>query len=117
MSCSDTATTYTLQGNAIGYPDGARVYVYRLDANSQPKAIDTLIVQGGAFAATYPKTDVAGMNYLKPDYTKKLLYYFPENTNLKVTIYKDSIDASSITGSPQNESYTEYQKDATITAT
>jgi len=116
MSCADNSTTYTLQGNAVGYPDGARVYVYSLDANSQPKAIDTLIVQGGAFAATYPKTDVAGMNYLKPDYTKKLLYYFPENTNLKATIYKDSIDASSITGSPQNESYTAYQREISALA-
>ena len=111
IGCANKSSTFTLEGSAIGYPDGARVYVYSLDTNSQPKPIDTLIIQGGRFSATYAKTEVVGMNYLKPDYTSKTVYYFPENTNLKATIYKDSIGASFISGSPQNESYYTYQKE------
>ncbi|EDM43217.1 thioredoxin family protein [unidentified eubacterium SCB49] len=116
MSCADNSTTYTLQGTTVGYPDGARVYVYSLDANNQPKVIDTLIIQDASFSGTYPKTDALGMNYLKPDYTKKMLFYFPENTNLKAVIYKDSIDASSITGSPQNDNFNQFQKDLSAIA-
>lgn len=117
LSCSDNSTTYNLEGNAVGYPDGARVYVYQLDNNNQPKPIDTLIIQNGAFSATYPKTESVTMNYLKPDYTKTTLYYFPENSDLKATIYKDSIGASSITGSPQNDNFSAFQKElATIAA-
>ena len=111
ISCADTSTTYNLQGTAIGYPDGARVYVYELDANSQPKPIDTLIIQNGKFSAAYPKTETPGMSYIKPDYTNKTIYYFPENSNLKATIYKDSINASAVTGSPQNDSYSAFQKE------
>ncbi len=109
VSCTDNSTTYKLQGAAVGYPDGARVYVYQLDANSQPKPIDTLIIQNAKFSAEYPKTETAGMNYIKPDYTQKTLFYFPENSDLKVTIYKDSIDASFVKGSPQNDSFYAFQ--------
>lgn len=117
MGCADNSTTYNLQGTAIGYPDGARVYVYELDTNSQPKPIDTLIIQNGKFSAAYPKSELAGMNYLKPDYTNKTIYYFPENSNLKATIYKDSIDASTITGSPQNDSFSAFQNELSTIAT
>ncbi len=116
ISCADNSTTYTLQGEAVGYPDGARIYVYELDQNNQPKPIDTMIVQGSKFSATYPKTEVVGMNYLKPDYTKEMLYYFPENINLKATIYKDSIRASTILGSPQNDNFNEFKNQLTTIA-
>jgi len=111
LGCQNNSTTYDLQGNAVGYPDGARVYVYQLDDNNQPKPIDTLIIQNSSFSATYPKTENVAMNYLKPDYTKEKLYYFPENSDLKATIYKDSIYASSITGSPQNDNFTSFQRE------
>ncbi len=111
ISCADNSNTYNLDGTAIGYPDGARVYIYQLDANNQPTPIDTLIIQNGKFSASYPKTETAGMNYIKPDYTNKMIYYFPENSNLKASIYKDSIEASTVKGSPQNDSYSAFQND------
>lgn len=109
FSCTSKSTDYTLQGKALGFPDGARIYVNELDDNGQAKVIDTLIVQGSAFSAVYQNSDKLTMNFLKADYTNQNVFYFPENSDLKVTIYKDSIQASSVLGSPQNEAFNTFK--------
>lgn len=109
FSCTKDTKEYVLQGKAIGFPDGARIYVNQLNDNGQPEVIDTLIVQGGFFEAVYPNTDKLSMNFLKADYTNQNVFYFPENSDLKVTLYKDSIQASTVLGAPQNEAFNAFK--------
>jgi len=104
ISCNKDTNTYKLEGEAVGFPEGAKIYVYGLE-NKQPKAIDTLTVTGGKFSASYPKTEGATLNFLRFDDINGSVLYFPENEDMVATIYADSLQASRIKGGKQNESY------------
>lgn len=107
VSCQQDKNTYTLEGEAIGFPDGAKIYVHTFE-NKQPKVIDTLIVKDGKFSASYPKSDAVNLNFLRSDEAVGTAIYFPENENLKATLYKDSMQASRVEGGKQNKAYSEY---------
>lgn len=107
LSCATDSKTFNLKGTATGFDDGYEIIVYQIEpANNQPEIIDTLVVKGGSFSGTYPTSEVNRINYLSFNQLGTVAY-FPENENLNVTVYKDSIDASYVTGSMQND---EYQK-------
>lgn len=109
LSCSNSdSNTYQIQGNAFGFADGTRVFVYDLDQNNQPAVKDTLLVTNEVFTAIYPTTADTKVNLFKVDGTKSNIIFFAENENLTANIYKDSIAASYIIGGKQNELYNEY---------
>ncbi|CAM3387390.1 TlpA disulfide reductase family protein [Aequorivita lipolytica] len=104
ISCNKETNTYKLEGDAVGFADGTEIYVYTLE-NKQPKILDTIAVTEGKFSATYPKSDVPNLNFLRFNEVNGSILYFPENEDMKATIYKDSIQASRVTGGKQNEAY------------
>ena len=108
ISCNSNSDTYTIEGNAVGFEDGTKVFVNIITNNNQPKVIDTLIVNSGAFKGVYPKSELLSINLLQVENTKATVLYFPENSNLKATLYKDSIQSSFIVGSQQNDSYKKF---------
>jgi thiol-disulfide isomerase/thioredoxin len=108
ISCNSNSDTYTIEGNAIGFEDGTKVFVNTVADNNQPKVIDTLIVNAGAFKGEYPKSEALTINLLQVEDITANVLYFPENTNLKATLYKDSIQSSFVVGSQQNDSYKEF---------
>ena len=108
ISCNSNSDFYTIEGNAIGFEDGTTIFVNTVSNNNQPKIIDTLIVNSGSFKGVYPKSEVLSINLLQVENIKANILYFPENSNLKATLYKDSIQSSFIVGSQQNDSYKEF---------
>jgi thiol-disulfide isomerase/thioredoxin len=105
ISCNTKdANNFKLEGDAIGFADGTEIYVFTLE-NKQPKAIDTLTVTEGKFSATYPKNEGYNLNFLRINEVNGSVLYFPENEDMKAVIYKDSIQASRVTGGKQNEAY------------
>ena len=104
ISCNKDTNTYKLEGDAIGFADGTEIFVYTLE-NKQPKAIDTLTITQGKFSANYPKSDENTLNFLRINGENASILFFPENEDMKATIYKDSIQASRIIGGSQNEAY------------
>ena len=104
ISCDQNSDSYKLTGSAEGFADGTKITVFTIE-DKQPKAIDTLTVENGAFSATYPKSDEIPVNYLRIDELNATILYFPENEDLKATLYKDSIQSSYISGGNQNEVY------------
>lgn len=107
FSCQDDKNTYKLEGEAVGFADGAQIFVNTFE-NKQPVVIDTLVVKDGKFSGTYPKTEAVNLNFLRTDQNNGSAIYFPENENMKVTIYKDSMQASKFEGGKQNKAYSEY---------
>lgn len=105
ISCNTDNSNYELKGNALGFADGTKIVVYTILDNNQPKSIDTLIVTNESFTGVYPKNDKLSVNYLQVDNIKRKILFFPENTNLKATLYKDSLQSSFVTGSQQNDLY------------
>ncbi|MBZ0326136.1 MAG: AhpC/TSA family protein [Altibacter sp.] len=109
ISCQKDTNSYTLEGDATGYVDGTPIYVYEVYKN-QPKVIDTIKVMGGKFSATYPKSDDASIRYLRMESINTSIIFFPENVDLKATIYMDSLSTSFVSGSKLNDSYTAFSK-------
>jgi peroxiredoxin len=107
ISCNKESNNYTLTGEAPGFADGTQVFVYTLE-NKQPKVIDTLTITGEKFSESYPKNDGISLNFLRVDGVNGTVLYFPESTDLKATIYKDSIGASRVTGGEQNKVYNAF---------
>lgn len=110
ISCNSDSNSYRVEGNATGFDDGTQVFVYTILDNNQPKVIDTLTIEKGKFMGTYTKTDDISVNYFRVDKLKNTLLYFPENVDLKVTLFKDSIQSSFVSGSAQNDNYKEYSE-------
>ena len=110
ISCDTETDSYKLDGKAIGFKDGTKVIVNTLNENNQTKVIDTLVITAESFTASYPKTDVLSINFLQIENVKGNILYFPENTDLKVTLYKDDMQSSFVTGSKQNDAYREFNK-------
>ncbi len=107
ISCNNDSNTYKLEGDAIGFDEGTEIYVYTLE-NKQPKVLDTITVAQGKFSATYPKSEDANLNFLRVNAVNGSILYFPENEDMKATIYKDSIQASRVLGGKQNEAYSGF---------
>lgn len=110
ISCEKDSNTYKLEGEAIGFADGAKIYVHTFE-NKQPIVLDTLTVKDEKFSAEYPKKDELGVNFLRTDQAQGTVIYFPENENLNAVLYKDSLFASRVTGGNQNKAYNEYVKE------
>ncbi len=111
FSCgNNNSNEYTISGQAEGYADGTSVYVYEVGADNRPAIIDTMTINGERFEGAYPNTDNLSVNYLNIEGAKANVVYFPENEDLSVTIYKDSLAASKITGGKLNNAYTDFTK-------
>jgi len=110
ISCSSETNSFKVEGTAQGFDDGTSIYVYSIGGNNNPTIIDTLTIQNGAFTGSYPKSEEATVNYINVGKANVNILYFPENQDLKFTLYKDSLQASSVSGSIQNESYTSFSR-------
>lgn len=110
ISCAGDSDSFKLNGTAQGFADGTEVFIYSVGADNIPKIIDTLTITGGAFEGTYAKSEEAALNYLNVSGTNNNMVYFPENVDLDVTVYKDSLLASYAVGSKLNDSYTEFSR-------
>jgi len=108
ISCNSDSETYTIEGNTVGLADGAQIFVNKILKNNQSKAIDTLTVTNNSFKGSYSNNNDLSIHFFQVENQKGSVLFFPENTDLKVTLYKDSIQSSYVTGSPQNDSYKTY---------
>jgi thiol-disulfide isomerase/thioredoxin len=83
--------------------------VYALE-NNAAKIVDTLLVSNGRFSGEFLKTEASNLHYFNLPKYKANILFFPEKEDLNVTLYKDSIQSSFVSGSPQNEAYTNYSQ-------
>jgi hypothetical protein len=105
IACTTDTNSYTLSGSADGLEDGSKVIIYSLKDN-RTNVIDTLLIKNGSFSGKFPKITEPSMYFMV--ISNSSIPYFPESEDLKATIYKDSIQASFVTGNLQNDSYREF---------
>ena len=105
VACTTDTNTYTLSGNADGLADGSKVIIYSLKDN-RTNVLDTLVVNNGVFSGNFENLTEPSMYFMVVNNSS--IPYFPESEDLKATIYKDSIQASYVTGNLQNDSYREF---------
>lgn len=109
FSCNDQENTYRFEGNATGFSEGTTLTVYKIE-NNQPVAIDTLAITNGSFSATFPKEEDAGLRYFQVSGTENPILFFPENENMKVQLYNDSLQSSYVSGGAQNAAYRAFSE-------
>lgn len=107
FSCAKESNTYKIDGTADGFADGTEIYAY-LFKSGQSKLIDTLTITGGKFSGSYEKSEETTLNFLRIEDINSSILYFPENIDMKATLYKDSIGASKVLGGKQNEIYSGF---------
>ncbi len=107
ISCG-SEDEYKLKGNAYGFADGTKVFLFEVDQNNQSIVKDTLEVKNGRFEGNYPNASDTPLNYIKMEGTNANIVFFIENEDLIAQIYKDSLDASQVLGGKQNELYSAF---------
>lgn len=106
-ACGSDSKTNKLTGTAIGFADGEQLYWQRINKNSQPEILDTLVVSNGRFSKELEPSEAFDLRLLSAA-TGQNLIVFPENQDIKVSVYKDSMNASKVMGGRSNALYTEY---------
>ncbi len=110
MSCQDENRSdgYALTGNVNDLETGKMIYVSEIDANTQPKIIDSVATEDGKFSLDLPNVESPGLSFLTiPGYNGNVMF-IAENETINFEIYKDSLQASKVSGGEENRVFNEY---------
>ena len=107
VQCNQTGS-YQIRGNALGYPDHTRFYLYQLDQDNQPIALDTLVVQNGTFSGQYPYSEESSLSYIKLDDQGRNVVFFIENQDLTITVDREDPAVTQLKGGKINTAYYDY---------
>ncbi|MDR2038209.1 MAG: AhpC/TSA family protein [Bacteroidales bacterium] len=102
-SCSDDSG-YTIKGTVEG-ADGQTVYLQQIQ-NFEPVVTDSATIKKGKFefkgTVTVPDFSILNVGNNAP------LQFFIENSKINISVNKDSINASKVTGSKENDIFSEF---------
>ena len=110
-SCGDNTNT-PIQGTATGMAEGTSLYLEELGSNNRRIALDTAVVNTGKFAFTKTISDGTGLLILSEGNTGNQLLLVKDVQPLTLTLYKDSLSSSLVTGSIENELFNNYRNAA-----
>ncbi|WP_299677960.1 TlpA disulfide reductase family protein [uncultured Dokdonia sp.] len=99
---------YSIKGTASGIPDGTEIYLQELGENNKRIAIDTAIVTAESFTFTKPRAKGKGLQIITNSLNRQQLLLVKDQAPLTITLYKDSIASSVVTGSKENELFNTY---------
>ncbi|WP_299208497.1 TlpA disulfide reductase family protein [uncultured Dokdonia sp.] len=99
---------YSIKGTATGIPDGTEIYIEELGENNKRIALDTAVVTAEAFVFTKPREEGKGLQILSTSLGRQQLLIVKDQAPLTITLYKDSIPSSLVTGSKENELFNTY---------
>ncbi len=106
ISCNSDGGKYQINGSIEGINDGIEVTLKKIKDN-KPVDIDTARVVNGKF--TFNGTiDTPDMHLIFIRNVRGSLPFILENQNIELTLYKDSLYASKITGSKENDILQKY---------
>ena len=110
LGCKETPkTSYTINGNAEGVYNGVRVYLKTVDyKTAKERNLDTAIVMNGKFSfkgsLEYPE-----LRFIRVNNVDGRLPILVENNDISISINKDNIIASTITGSESHKAFKSYE--------
>lgn len=111
FNCS-TKDSYTIQGSATGISDGTKIYIEDLGANNKRSIVDTAIVNAGTFSFKKPQSEGSGLQVLKVEGIQTQLLLVKDANPLTITLYKDSLNTSLVSGSIENELFNNYRNES-----
>lgn len=107
FSCAKEET-YSIKGTAQGVENGTKIFLQELGANNKRIPIDTAVVQAESFTFLKPRIDGIGLQVLSIKKAGQQLLIVKDKASLTVTLYKDSLASSLVTGSKENEIFNNY---------
>lgn len=113
FSCKNEES-YTIKGTASGLNDGTEIYLQDLGPNNKRVALDTAVVVGGAFVFKKPQSGSKGLQILSAQGINSQLLLVKDANPLTITLYKDSINASLVQGSLENELFNTYRNESRV---
>src|SRR5690606_5292775 len=107
-SCQNSQDGYAITGNVKDVEDGKMVYVSQIDANTQPRIIDSVAIENGEFSLDLPNVESPNLSFLTiPGYNGNVMF-ISENETINFEIYKDSLPVSKVNGGPENQVFKQY---------
>jgi peroxiredoxin len=105
FACQSGKDSYTIKGTISGLDTG-KVYLLKI-AENQPVAVDTADLVGGKFEFK-GKMEVPDIRILRLNDRNYFAQFFLDNSKVTVAANKDSLRATKVTGSPENDVFTIY---------
>lgn len=98
-------------GTASEMEDGTRLFLQELGENNKRVALDTATIVNGTFTFTKPISG-KGLLILSKEQSKEQLLLVKDDAPITVTLYKDSLAASKVSGGAENELFNAYRINA-----
>ncbi|GGX25381.1 TlpA disulfide reductase family protein [Aquimarina muelleri] len=108
VACQKDQKGYSITADAAGFEDGTVVYINAISQSSRPIIIDSTTIQNEKFEVALPAPESNDFNYLTFKDIRGNVLFLAENNPIKMTIYKDSMRSSVITGGAENKLFHTY---------
>ena len=108
LGCAKENEGYSISGDLKNIEDGKMVYLSELDANNQPKKIDSVAVKDEQFALDLPEVTNSNLNFLTLEGVRGNVLFISENEPIKFEVYKDSLETSIVKGGEENKLLYDY---------
>lgn len=112
VACNQNPDGFTIEGTLTGeVENGTKVFLKKQGENNQPVDVDTTEVQGGKFLFTGQAISPE-VNYIFVDKLQGYTAVVIENGEIEISAQKDSLGLAKIKGTPQNDLFAKYIKEA-----
>lgn len=105
---------YTIQGQVDGLEEGTLLFLQDIGPNNKRIAVDTATVTAGSFAFYKPQESGKSLQIINIEGIQGQLLLVKDDAPLSVTLFKDSINASVVTGSLENELFNTYRNQSRL---
>ena len=105
-SCQSNSSKYSISGNIAGL-DSGMVYIVK-PVDGKAKVIDSTKLDNGHFTLSGTVTGLPEVAYLRYNDRTFFAQFFLDPSRMTVKAYKDSLRATSVTGSPTTDVFNSY---------
>ncbi|UNY98094.1 AhpC/TSA family protein [Zhouia spongiae] len=99
--------TYNVTVDAASVKDSTNVYLQKAEGNTPPQIIDTLQVIDGKITFS-GKAETPSVHVLAIEGTRGAIPFIAEEGNINIIAYKDSLNASVVSGTSSNDDFTKF---------
>lgn len=108
IGCAKEKEGYSISGDLKNIEDGKMVFLSELDANNQPKKVDSIAVKDEQFTLDLPEVTNSNLSFITVEGVRGNILFVSENEPINFEIYSDSIQTSKVTGGKENKLLYDY---------
>lgn len=108
LGCGEEPQGYSITGTIEDVENGRMIRISELDLNNQPEVIDSVAIENNKFSLDLPEVERPNVSFLTIEGVNGNVLFISENEPVQFEIYKDSLQASRVTGGNENKLFTSY---------